>query len=213
MKGVTSKLAALLFPLSAFLFSVSSCSDDDAFVPAYITDFIMAETDSAGKVRSIVLEDGRRMELKEPELKAQAKDSAYRCIATYTFEGDGVAIHDISSVVSSFPHPADSFGVSRDELPHDPVELTSIWKGRGFVNMKLGVRTMGYGRHFYAFSIDSVVGGKEFISLVHQRSKQDIESYTSNVYLSLPTYQKPDSITHFIFSLKTYDGWKTYTFE
>lgn len=198
--------------LSASLLTIVSCSDDEVDVPSYITDFIVAQTNSKGEVSNIIFDNGAEYSPSKQTIHAQAADSAYRCIAVYAREKDDYVFYSIEPVFSSYPVEADSFKVSRDSLPHDPVKLTSIWQGNGFLNMHLGVMTTGNGTHRYAFCIDSVKGDTEYVSLIHQRPKGDAESYTDKIYMSMPMEKAEEGVARFVFRVNTYDGWKTYEF-
>ncbi len=205
-----------ILPLLAILFSIAlvSCGDDEGeTVPSYITDFLLAETGSNGNVKRVVLDDGTEYAITSQQIAADKADSAYRCIATYTKSDRNIKLYSLESVFSALPQDADSFSISRDSLPRDAVKMLSIWKGRGYINMLLGVMTTGNKNHKYAFSIDSIKDNTEYVSLVHQRPKEDAESYTDKVYMSMPMQKTEDNVKRFVFHVNTYDGWKEYSFD
>ncbi|MBQ0022063.1 MAG: hypothetical protein KBT29_02370 [Prevotellaceae bacterium] len=205
-----------ILPLLAILFSIAlvSCGDDEGeAVPSYITDFLLAETGSNGNVKRVVLDDGTEYAITSQQIAADKADSAYRCIATYTKSDRNIKLYSLESVFSALPQDADSFCISRDSLPRDAVKMLSIWKGRGYINMLLGVMTTGNKNHKYAFSIDSIKDNTEHVSLVHQRPKEDAESYTDKVYMSMPMQKTEDNVKRFVFHVNTYDGWKEYSFD
>lgn len=210
MRIVRYILCLLLIPCSLCI--LSACSEEGVDVPSYITDFIVAHTDSKGVVNKILFDDGGTYSLSKQTITTHSPDSAFRCIATYSKEGNDFSFYSMNPVFSPLPQHADSFKISRDSIPHDPVRLTSIWKGRGYINMQLGVLTTGTASHKYAFCIDSVKGDTEYVSLVHQRPKGDAESYTDRIYMSMPMEKAEAGVTRFVFRINTYDGWKTYEF-
>ena len=80
-----------------------------------------------------------------------------------------------------------------------------MWRSGGYLNLHLGLMTTGVGTHQYAFCQDSV----GHYSLLHLRPSNDQESYTNDVYMSMPVPEDVDSLT---FSVYTYDGIYTRTF-
>lgn len=194
----------------------SACGDDvEEVLPSYITDFVVAETDADGVVSAVKFDDGTNYKMTNQRVQAQAADSAYRCIATYEKCEDDYLFYNLSPVLSPIPVCADSIHIKNDknELPHDPVKVTSVWKGRDYVNMQLGVLTTGNGKHKYAFCIDSISNGTEYVSLVHLRAKEDAESYTSKLYASMPMVKASEDVNAFVLRINTYEGWKQYVFE
>ena len=200
----------------AFVVGLVACSDDHDgdYIPSYVTDFLMVSTDANGKVVSVLLDDGTTYNVSAQGLRSDAKDTLFRCKATYTKEPNkDLKLYNISSVYSKRPYPASSFywvingEVYQDVslLPHDPIKVISMWRSGGYLNMHLGVMTTDTGSHQYYFCEDSV----GHFSLLHQRPVSDGSAYTKDVYPSMPIPKGLDSVT---FSVTTYDGIYTRTF-
>lgn len=189
---------------------VVSCSDDKDY-PSLITDFVVARTNASGTVSSVSLDGGGRYDVSAQAIASSSKDTLLRCIASYTLEGDKMQLYNIAHVFSSRPRPAEDIqtvvdsALHLDTLPRDPLKVVSLWRGGGYINIHLGLMTTGSDKHSYAFSEDST----GHYSLVHHRPADDAESYTRQVYMSMPI---PDSVTTLTFSVPTYEGIYTRTF-
>lgn len=199
------KLSIVSFVL-AIVISCWSCSDDDdKRYPSLFTDFLTAETDSKGNVAFVTLDDGSRYAVSRIISTDNKKDTLLRCLANYTIDDGKIDIYNIRNIFSKHVLPADSFKTAAK----DPVKVTSVWRGNKFLNIHLGVMTTGKGTHTYGFCIDSVKGNMSYVSLMHQRPEDDAESYTSNVYMSLPLEGfATDSLS---FCVHTYEGIYTKT--
>ena len=192
-----------LYIISAIVlaFCFAGCDDDSDgdYYPSLLTDFVTAETDNNGNVSEVTFDDGAMYNVTKQSISSEMPDTILRCLAIYTKE-DGVCdFYQLKLVFSDEALPADKF----KERVTDPVKMVSQWKGRGYVNMHLGVMTTGNGEHGYGFCIDSVVSKTTYVSLLHKRPEGDAESYTQVVYMSLPLTMETDSVC---LSVNTYDG-------
>lgn len=183
--------------------SLSGCTNDEEEFPPLTTDFVVAQTNAAGILSSIRLDDGTAYDVTAQGVNTGVADTLLRCVATYTLKEGGMQLYDVIHIMSNNPVPVETFlednGLEESDLPRDPVNVISMWKSGGYINMRLGVLTTGNGRHAYAFCKDDV--GK--YSLLHQRPANDAESYTQEVRLSMPV---PDGEESLMFSVNTYDG-------
>lgn len=192
---------------------MAACSDDDGNrIPSYVTDLLTVATDAEGMVASVQLDNGAAYDIASQGILSDFPDTLIRCKGTYTLEAGKMMVYDLSAIYSSQAAPAESFVFVKDGetyqgadyLPHDPVKLVSMWKSGGYVNLHVGVLTTGKASHQYAFCQDS----PGHYSLLHLRPDGDAESYTSQVYLSMPIPEGMDNLT---FSVYTYDGIYTRT--
>ena len=188
----------------AFALFLMACSNDDTggFVPPLLTELVVMNIGGDGCLESVTLDDGSTYDIRSQQLMSEVKDTVWRCKATYTLVQKKMQMYSIERVFCAAPVKAETLGVVNGEardLPRDPMEVLAMWKSGGFVNMCLGLMTTGNGSHKYAFCEDSV----GHYSLLHARPQDDAESYTEDVYLSMPI---PDGLDSLTFSVYTYDG-------
>ena len=138
----------LVIALAAFC----SCSDDDSWAPAYITDFAELHTDGSGQVVKMIVDTpaanasfaaggeqnsysqrGRELYIENAAtvtaaLKAVA-DTVYRCVCVYTVAESGCAtIHSVAETFS--PQPVEA--TDELQMKTDPCEIQSIWLSRAY---------------------------------------------------------------------------------
>ena len=196
--------------LCAFcLMACSDGSEDDngEDLPPYISDLVVLSLDADGRFATVKLDDGSTYDIRSQQLMSEVKDTLLRCLATYTLVQGKMQVYGMQRVFCSRPMWADSIRVSvngevhigHQYLPRDPMNVVSLWKSGGYVNMHLTLMTTGKGIHQYAFCEDSV----GHYSLLHSRPKDDAESYKEHIYLSMPI---PNGVEHLTFSVHTYDS-------
>ena len=196
--------------LCAFcLMACSDGSEDDngADLPPYISDLVVLSLDADGRFATVKLDDGSTYDIRSQQLMSEVKDTLLRCLATYTLVQGKMQVYGMQRVFCSRPMWADSIRVSvngevhigHQYLPRDPMNVVSLWKSGGYVNMHLTLMTTGKGIHQYAFCEDSV----GHYSLLHSRPKDDAESYKEHISLSMPI---PNGVEHLTFSVHTYDS-------
>lgn len=192
-----------LYILSVMLlaFCFAGCDDDSDgdYYPSLLTDFVTAETDNKGIVSKVTFDDGAMYNVTKQSISSDMPDTTLRCLAIYTKEGAVYDFYQLKLVFSDEARPADQF----KDRSAAPVKMVSQWKSGKYVNMHLGLMTTGNGKHGYGFCIDSVVSKTTYVSLLHKRPEGDAESYTQDIYMSLPLTMATDSVC---FSINTYDG-------
>lgn len=198
-------VAAMLATLFVSMACLVSCSDDDDTLPAYITSLVEINTDAGSNVKSIRTDDGTTYPIHQA-ISANTADTTYRCLATYTLGTSGITLYSLSPVFSAHPKPTADY----QSIPRDPVTFVSAWRTDRYVNLRIDILTTGADHHAYGFAHDSTTiaaDGKQTacITLLHQRPKADAESYTENVFLSIPLshYTECDS---FDVNITTYEG-------
>lgn len=208
MKKLLSKVL-----LSCIIASVAvcfvSCLDDKQSFPSIKTDFLVVETNSSGMLSKVRLDDGLSYDVTAQEIKFGVPDTLLRCVASYALTEQNIQLYSISHIFSSNPVPLEKFledgRYTEENLPRDPVNVISMWRSGGYINMQLGVLTTSVASHLYAFCKD----GEGRYSLLHQRPANDMESYTQAVFLSMPVPEGVESLT---FSVNTYEGTYARTF-
>jgi len=197
---MTKRALYILFTI-AMAFAFVCCDDDEEgdYYPSLTTDFVVAATNNKGLVKTIIFEDGNVYDMTSQSIDTEVPDTTFRCISSYTKKDGAYEFYQLKHVFSDKALPSSKF----KENVKNPVKVVSVWKGRGYINMRLGVLTTGQASHSYGFSIDSLVSKTTYVSLIHKRPENDAESYTETVYMSLPLTMDTDSVS---FTINTYDG-------
>ena len=198
-------LSTLFFALT--LLCLWGCSnDDEETMPAYKIDLVEANTDHDGKVVSVRFDNGATYTVAQ-EISAEKADTTYRCMCTYAIDANQkLSVYGLSHIFSARPRSRADFKT----VAYDPVNLTSCWKSGGYLNLRIGLLTTDEGSHRFGFCEDSVVTRndcrKVFFTLLHGRPEEDAESYTKDVFLSIPISDYHcDSVC---LRVQTYDGWR-----
>lgn len=207
MKKLFCKMFYLGCIVSVMMCFVSCFDDDGTDYPSLITDLVVAETNSSGKLAKITLDNGKSYDIGSVEVNFGVADTLYRCIASYALTETSMKLYSVANIYSHKPVPLAKFleEYGEDNLPRDPVNLISMWKSGGYINIQIGVLTSGSKYHAYAFCEEE----KGKYSLLHQRPLNDAESYTDVVFLSMPI---PEGLQTITFSVNTYEGVRTNTF-
>ena len=209
MKKQLCKIFSLWCILSVVM-CLSSCVDNDINpYPSLKTDLVDVETNASGVLSKLRLDNGETYDVSSQGVKFNVADTLLRCLASYAMEESGLKLYSISNIFSHKPVPLATFledgEYTEETLPRDPVNVVSMWKSGGYINMQLGVLTTGNVSHAYAFCDE----GEGHYSLLHRKPLNISESYTETVFLSMPIPEGVESLT---FSVTTYDGTYTRTF-
>lgn len=208
------QLSSLLFCLVLIL---AGCKDDDYTVPSYRVDLMCALTDADSVVSHLLLDDGSRYSVGTQRIKASEPNAMIRCLGTFSIDEDSVTVkvYDLLRVSCYAPLPVDSFKVQ----PHDPVNVVSVWKSGGFVNLCLAPLVDEQGGMKYDFCIDSITHHHDNIaihaSLLFQRRSGSIEAYTHKFYHSIPLESPyyPNDYDSIYIHINTYNGTTAYPFS
>ena len=200
---VASLFMALL--LTAFC----SCHNDDEQMPPVMTDLACLEIGSDGIVNFMNLDNGEHLGLAN-KLKSEVSDTTLRCLCMYSLEEGMARIYSAKTIFSREASPRSEF----DTTAVDPVKFVSAWRTPHFLNINIGVMTTGAAPHNFAFCLDTIaenVNGNHriaYFTFMHQRPTEDAESYTSDVFMSLPLdkYAGCDSVS---LTINTYNGPRT----
>jgi len=204
----------LLFLLSVLPIVMLSCDDDEEDpMPPLRMEFVEVFTNGKSIVDYILTDEGERLS-PSSTISASRPDTTYRCVCQYALENGKCNVYDLRSIYSKKPvRLAES-----DTLWTDPLNVNSVWKTSRYVNMSLALLTNGRGSHVYSFTEDTVMTGTEghrtvYCTVTHRRI-QDPESYTQNVYLSMPLYEYVDSAMDSVaVSINTYKGLRQFRFK
>ncbi len=183
---------------------VAACDDDEDYVPSYVVELAEANSDEEGRIVSVRFDDGRTYNV-DQDFTASLSDWTYRCLCTYSLDGESVHIYSLNSVFAQGARPLASYLT----YPLDPLKFVSCWKSDRYLNIKVGVMTSGGKAHSYGFSADSVSTANgvntAYFTLLHKRADNDDEAYTEETYVCMPLsdYSDFDSL---VVCIPTYDG-------
>ncbi|WP_297971377.1 NigD-like C-terminal domain-containing protein [uncultured Bacteroides sp.] len=225
MKG-KSHFTIYLFRLLPVLLCIlaAACSDDDGYhYPSVKLEFLTAQADGNGNIKSILTDEGETFTVVEnaSDTRLDAHASA-RIVANYgpattTDNASGVKLYASLIAISPAPKPESEF---KDGVKNDPADVTSIWMGLDYLNIILDIKAQN-GKHAFHF-IEDEVGtdaetGRRFVHVRLYHSTDDVQAYSRRAYLSLPLRQYVEDGMEKMdvrFSLMTYSGEeKSYEFE
>lgn len=192
-----------------------ACEDDedDAFPPVRM-EFVEVITNSKSEVDYILTDDGQRL-APSSTITAARPDTTYRCVCQYAVENKACHVYDLRTIYAKKPVRL----TASDTLWTDPIGVNSVWKGPRYVNLSLALLTTGRGSHSYSFVEDTVMTNGGDVTTVHctvthRRQGDDPESYTQNVYLSMPVYDYLEKgVDSVAVTINTYSGPKTYRYQ
>lgn len=210
------KLLSSMYIIMSIVF-VASCSKDDAdFIPSVRTDLLCAITNNDSLVTHFMLDDGTPYNVNKQKIKAHEPNAELRCISTFEINEDrSVTVYDVATIPCFIPLPTDSFKT----FPKEPVNVTSVWKSGGYINLCLSPLVNGEKQFAYSFCLDSISHNSDSTSTLHssflfQRIKGSVEGYSTKLYHSIPLYSKDytSSFDTIAIYINTYEGVKTYRF-
>ncbi len=191
----------LSFVFSLLPFVLLSCSDDkdDGPYPSIVSEMADCPTNSEGTMVKIVLDNDTELPLSNPQTGLKP-NVTYRALAGFALDNGKVRLYSLKSATLL----RDSTSVAQC----DPVNVTSIWRTRRYINLHLLPKTQG-GEQSWGFITDSIVGNHAYLRL-HHRQGTDPTSYSTDVYASLPlALVDADTIT---LRIRTFSGTKEQTF-
>ena len=165
------------FVFSLLPFVLLSCSDDkdDGPYPSIVSEMADCPTNSEGTMMKIVLDNDTELPLSNPQTGLKP-NVTYRALAGFALDNGKVRLYSLKSATLL----RDSTSVAQC----DPVNVTSIWRTRRYINLHLLPKTQG-GEQSWGFITDSIVGNRAYLRL-HHRQGTDPTSYSTDVYASLP---------------------------
>lgn len=216
-----SKPYFLLFPLLACLFV--ACGDDYHY-PSVKLEYLTAYSDAGGSSKYLLTDEGVKYAVLENADRLQMEaDTFTRIVSNYELveaaDGTtGVRLYAVLNAISPLPLPAAKF---EDGVKTDPVELQSIWLGRDYLNILLGIKAQD-GRHLLHFIEDKVekddATGRVNVELtLYHDASNDVLAYTKRAYVSVPLWNyaaEGVSKVTVTLAINTYaDGIKKYQFD
>lgn len=225
MKGKIQFPVSLSWLLPVLLCVLVSCGDDDDYhYPTVKLEFLTAQADANGSLKSILTDEGETFTVVEDASNTRIDANAsVRIVSNYattaaTDGTSGVKLYALLNAVSPLPKPASEF---KDGVKHDPADVTSIWMGLDYLNIILDIKAQN-GKHSFHFiekevTTDENTGTRSVHLSLYHDDGGDVQAYSKRGYLSVPLRQYAGKDIERImvhFSLQTYSGEeKTYEFE
>lgn len=191
-----NRLLLLLFLCFTILFG-GSCEEQSHYdYPQYLMEFAKVWTDSEGNMQVLQNDFGRRYMVANTTTVAEYPDTVIRVICKYEINPDStINITEHLMTKSGQATNILEFGPDR-VIKRDPIEIISIWKSGGYLNIILSV--MAHSQPHTLFVIYEKRGDGVDFTLYHDRNG-DLVGYSKRAYLSIPLSEldlKPtDSIT------------------
>ena len=211
-----------LLPVLACL--LTACGDDDYHYPSVKLEFLTAFSGTTGSLQTVLTDDGESYPVVEDASNMKIDlNSSVRIVSNYApmkaADGtDGVKLYATLNAVAPIPVTADKFDGG---VKTDPVELQSIWMGRDYLNLLLGIK-MQNGKHLLHFIEDEVTLDETGECLIvrltlYHDAGQDVPAYTKRAYASVPLWIYAEEGIRKVkvyFTLNAYSGkQKTYEFD
>lgn len=206
-----NKVSLCLFLVA--LVTLVACSKDDEPYPALITEMVMSSSDAQSIFTSFTTDEGRTFQMSNT-VKGPSPNVRWRFLCGYVKDDETTA-----RVYSFIRIPLLPDCTDLENRRRDATNIASIWKGGGYINLHLLPLTQG-GQQAWGFFRDSTstnsVGGTDYFITLSHNQLNDVEAYTTDLFLSLDldsvaiTRSAADSI---IFTVKTYDGKRSWTFN
>ncbi len=187
-----------------------SCSDDYVY-PSVLTEFIDLQTDDTGTARYLITDSGTTWHIQERSgLDGLVTDTVYRTVSMYapiTDSENEAILYSCKTIVSPIPMSEEAF----TQVKTDPVSIQSIWRSGSYLNLILLVmiKDQNHSYHFIENQLEYNEDGTRtlYLTLFHDRH-DDVEGYSSTVYLSVPLWAYADRMAEgdsIVFSLNTYE--------
>ena len=111
-----------------------------------------------GSIQTLIPDNGEALTVsKDRTGSAISPNTSRRVMSNYETLSNGhtatAVIYSLQSLVTPTPKPADD-PTYRDGLKHDPVDVVSIWLGRGYLNMILNLKVNGGKQHVFGIVED-----------------------------------------------------------
>ena len=158
---------------------------------------VKAGTD--GSIQTLIPDNGEALTVsKDRTGSAISPNTSRRVMSNYETLSNGhtatAVIYSLQSLVTPTPKPADD-PTYKDGLKHDPVDVVSIWLGRGYLNMILNLKVNGGKQHVFGIVEDLSefeTNGTVNMLLYHD-ANGDEEYYNRRAYLSVPLDKYADA--------------------
>ena len=176
------------------LFLMTACGDDeDYYYPPVKLEFVTVKAGADGLIKSLLPDKGKLLTVSKDRTGSSiSPNTARRVISNYEVNSDDATavIYSLQSVVAPEPKEATD-PAFEGGLKYDPVDVTSIWMGRDYLNMILNVKIdINSGKqHVFGMVEESVEseGDEKVVTLsLFHNANGDEEIYNRRAYVSVP---------------------------
>lgn len=180
--------------LLGMLFLMTACGDDeDYYYPPVKLEFVTVKAGADGLIKSLLPDKGKLLTVSKDRTGSSiSPNTARRVISNYEVNSDDATavIYSLQSVVAPEPKEATD-PAFEGGLKYDPVDVTSIWMGRDYLNMILNVKIdINSGKqHVFGMVEESVEseGDEKVVTLsLFHNANGDEEIYNRRAYVSVP---------------------------
>lgn len=208
------KLFTFILLTMSFLFT--ACGDDKYYYPSVKLEFVTVTAGEDGHIISLLPDKGELLMVSNDQTASTlSPNTSSRVISNYEVNSDGgtATIYSIQGVVTPDPKlPLDP--AFAEGLKYDPVDVSSIWLGRSYLNMILNVKVnINSGKqHIFGMIEESVKeeANEKVVTLsLYHNANGDEENYNRRAYLSVPLSkyidrEKSDQTIRIKFKFHTY---------
>lgn len=177
------------------LLTFTACGEDEYHYPSVKLEFVTIESGNDGHIQTVIPDKGEVLTVANDYTRSSiTPNSSKRVLSNYEIE-EGTSranIYSLQAAIVLEPKQRDEGKEETEEdLPKDPVEVTSIWMGRDYLNMILNVKIKGGKPHsFQLFAEEEQATAEEgenvvILSLYHD-ANGDEAYYNRNAYISVP---------------------------
>ena len=170
---------------------LAGCANDDYVFPPVKKEFVTVTTDSRGLLDALQPDRGDLLPVENDHTAAVlTPDTVLRMVANYEVTPEHRAVvYGMARALSPVPQPRHS-KVFEQGIKTDPVQVESVWMGRGYLNMVLLVKVRTALHYFHFVEEQAAETGECLdvtLSLYHDDGG-DREGYTQRVYASVPLH-------------------------
>ncbi len=206
--------ARLAFTLT--LAAIASCSDDEKTAAPYVEELACLVTNANGRAVSFVSDNGNSYTLSN-KVNGLRPDSTYRILALFTRDETNrtVWLTDYAALLA----PKAAAYKSKAAI-YNPLDVTSAWKGGGYINLRLAIKGTNGGTHYFGFNAVDTTASASGVKTVHVKlihsQNNDPLYYTRESYICLPLAPFAPAFTagtdSLSLSVETFSGEKVYRF-
>lgn len=183
--------------LWGLLLLTAACGDDDYYYPSVQLEFVTIESGSDGSIQTLIPDKGDALSVSEDLTGSTMAANSYKRVLSYyeVISGESSSsakIYTLQSLLTLTPTNItdESFD---DDFHCDPIDVTSIWLGRNYLNMILAIKQNSSGGivHTFGIGIESIEYSSEdaekvvTLSLYHD-TEGDTGVYKRSAYVSVP---------------------------
>ena len=183
------------------LLIAAACDDNEGYrYPSVKLELVTIVADGNGTIATLVPDEGDPLPVASDRTGTNIEaDSERRVLSNYeVVEADGQPMADIYSLQAVItPAPQSPQDAKFDPAQmQDPVEVTSIWMGRNYLNMLLNVKVKGGTSHMFAVlkeELPATADSRRTVRLtLFHNANGDQELYNRNAYVSIPLQSVAD---------------------